>query len=86
VLACELAKSTVSGTECALPARLQTLTREGTTIGVADNFDGSVTLTRDITQIPQIKTGIWLIDSWVSSALLPKFSAGVMSPDYRRGR
>lgn len=75
-LACELAAAACGADECALPERLQTVTRQGITVGVS------------LTGEAWHDTGIWSIDSWVSSIV--KRPAGVFSvrsPDYRpKGR
>lgn len=82
-LACELAKAYMSDPSCGLPKRLQTVTRENVSVTVADPFQGAAPMTWNVTDIPQTKTGIWLIDSWVAGILTPRHSATVMSPDRR---
>jgi len=58
VLATELAKMLVGDASCQLPKRLQALTRQGVTLEtVYDNF----------ATLKQGLTGIWAIDSWVTS-------------------
>ncbi|WQY99822.1 hypothetical protein [Microbacterium phage MO526] len=77
-LACELAAAACDSEDCALPERLQTVTRQGVTVGVS------------LTGEAWHDTGIWSIDSWVSSIVKrPVGVFGVRSPDYRpsaRGR
>lgn len=73
VLACELAKAACNDKSCALPQRVQTVTRQGVTIAMLDSFD----------DVGKGRTGIWLIDSWVSSIIDPPRPAKVHSPDLR---
>jgi hypothetical protein len=75
VLACELAKAACNDNSCQLPQRLQTVTRQGMTVGIVDSFQG----------LGDGKTGIWLIDSWTSSikGQNAKGFAGVRSPDFK---
>lgn len=80
ILAAELAKAACGAADCQLPQRIQTVTRQGLTVGVVDSFQG----------LGDGKTGIWLIDSWTSSVkgANARAMAGVRSPDYaprRRG-
>lgn len=70
-LACELALS-ACGEECALPERIQSLSRQGISMTFQD-------LTADT-----IETGIWSIDSWVDSATKPRPYASVKSVDTMR--
>lgn len=78
ILACELAKAACGDADCQLPQRIQTVTRQGLTVGIVDAFQG----------LNDARTGIWLIDSWTSSVRGPtaKPKAGVRSPDYRPSR
>lgn len=62
VLACELAKAACNDSSCQLPKRIQTLTRQGVTVGFSDDFSG----------LDEGKTGIWLIDSWTASVKTPQ--------------
>lgn len=71
VLANELAKILCNDNTCALPQRLQTITRQGVTIGFQDLFEG----------LDNGMTGIWIIDSWISSVTRPVALAGVRSVD-----
>lgn len=73
-LACELAKAWTRDTSCALPQRIQTITRQGVTMAMVDPFTG----------LEKGHTGIWLIDSWVSSVNLPRRSGAVYSVDIPR--
>lgn len=78
VLACELAKAACNDGTCQLPKRIQSLTRQGVTIGFTDDFRG----------LDDGRTGIWMIDSWTASVKAPqaKAHAGVRSPDYQQPR
>ena len=74
VLACELAKAACRDSSCALPQRIQSITRQGVTVAVLDAFD----------DIDSGHTGIWLIDSWVSSIVKPLRPGRICSPDVPR--
>jgi len=71
-LASELYKAACGGVGCELPARLQTLTRQGVTINAV--VDEMVNTGR---------TGIWIIDSWTASVTQPDIGFSLASPDYR---
>lgn len=75
ILACELAKAACRDNTCQLPQRVQTVTRQGVTVGIIDSF-------RDL---GEGRTGIWLIDSWVAAVRgsARKAFAGVRSPDFK---
>jgi hypothetical protein len=73
VLARELAKAACGDTSCALPRRIQSITRQGVAI-VMDSFE----------DLAKGGTGIWLIDSWVSSVTAAPAPARVYSPDVSR--
>lgn len=68
-LACELARAACNDDDCALPERLQTVTRQGITVGVFASEEAWK------------QTGIWSIDNWVSSVTQPKPFASVRSVD-----
>ena len=74
-LASELAKAACGDTSCKLPSRLQTITRQGVTMAMLDDFSRS---------LEKGYTGIWVVDSWIASVNGPRPAAVVMSPDYRR--
>jgi len=75
VLACELAKACVGADGCRLPKRIQTLTRQGVTIGFQDRFEG----------LSLGRTGIFEIDAWAEAARFrAKGGASVISPDVPR--
>jgi len=70
VLACEFAKSAL-GRDCELPQRVQSVTREGVSVAILDSFEG----------IEAGRTGIWLVDSWVTSVTKAPRRSQVFSPD-----
>ena len=71
-LACELAKAVCGADDCRLPTRVQTITRQGVTIGVLDTFEG----------LDAGKTGLWAVDSWVAS-VTQAASGGFYDPQAR---
>lgn len=73
-LACELAKAYTADNTCQLPQRVQTVTRQGVTVGVMDDFEG----------LEKGMTGIWTIDSWIQSVLQKRPATNVVSPDQYR--
>jgi hypothetical protein len=75
VLACEMAKATL-GRDCSLPQRVQSVSREGVSIAVLDTFEG----------LEAGRTGIWVVDSWVTSVMNAPRKARVLSPDTRTAR
>ena len=75
-LAVQLAKAACGDKTCELPQRVQTVTRQGVTVAMLDSFD----------DIDKGHTGIWLIDSWVSSMTKPATQSRVLSPDVPRTR
>lgn len=77
VLALELAKAACNDSTCRLPQRVQSITRQGVTIAMLDAFD----------DIEKGHTGIWIIDSWLSSINHAPQPSRVYSPDVRpKGR
>lgn len=74
LLACEMAKALCKDSTCALPARLQSITRQGVTMAVLDDFK----------DLDEGRTGIWLVDSWVASIMRPALASQVYSPDVPR--
>lgn len=76
VLAQELAKAACGAEGCQLPKRLQTITRQGITVGFQDAFE----------DLERGGTGIWLIDSWVTSVTRAPQAPRVFSPDVPRDR
>lgn len=73
VLACEMAKAVRGDGDCALPQRLQTVTREGVTVGIVDSFE----------DLADGRTGVWVVDAFIAAATRPRRRPSVMSPDYR---
>lgn len=78
VLATELAKALCNDKDCNLPQRVQSVTRQGVSIGaVLDSFE----------DLREGRTGIWLIDSWVAGVNAPvPARPAVYSPDASRSR
>lgn len=79
-LACEMAKAACGSSNCQLPQRLQTITRQGITTAFLDSFTEMYT---------EGTTGLWLVDSWVGSINGPSRRRGpgrVASPDVRPPR
>lgn len=70
-LANEIFKALCDDEDCRLPERVQTVTRQGVTVGFADDFAG----------LEDGKTGIWLVDAWVSSVRTMRRPSRVYSPD-----
>ena len=73
VLALELARAACSDRDCSLPQRVQSVTRQGVSVDILDEFD----------DVKEGRTGIWLIDSWVASVSRPNRGGRVYSPDRR---
>ena len=71
LLACELYKSFTADPTCGLPSRVKTVSRQGVTVGIFDTFEG----------LDEGRTGLWAIDSWISSVTRPRDYVGVVSPD-----
>lgn len=70
LLADEMAKAVLADASCKLPQRVQTITRQGVTVGMLDPME-------DLG-----RTGVWLVDSWVESVTKAPGGVSVMSPDY----
>lgn len=75
VLANEFARAFCRDSKCALPVRVQQVSRQGVSI-VMDTFD----------DLERGGTGIWMVDSWVTSIMKPAQTSTVLSPDLHRGR
>jgi len=73
-LAAELCKALNNDRSCALPKRVQSITRQGVSMEFVDTFD----------DIEDGHTGIWVVDSWVASVMKAPVRPMVLSPD-RRG-
>lgn len=76
VLALELAKSACQDRDCSLPQRVQSVTRQGVSVDILDEFE----------DVKEGRTGIWLIDSWIASVSRPNRGGRVYSPDRRNKR
>jgi hypothetical protein len=78
LLAIELAKAYTNDPSCQLPQRLQTVTREGVTVGFQDSFES----------LDKGRTGIWAIDSWIASVNPTGMTrrARVWTPELARAR
>ena len=74
VLAAEMAKALCNDSGCQLPQRVQSITRQGVTVAVLDTFEG----------LSDGKTGLWIVDSWVTSVTTTYSPSGVYSPDIPR--
>lgn len=59
-LACEFAKAFCGDNTCQLPQRVRTITREGVTVAMQDNFSMLFGTLGPM-------TGIWKIDQWIAS-------------------
>lgn len=74
-LMCEFLKACLKRDDCALPRRLQTITRQGVTMGFADQFEN----------LGVLRTGIWEIDAWIEQGrYVGTPQATVLSPEVPR--
>lgn len=76
ILACEYAKGLCGDDSCRLPRRVSSITRQGITLAMLDNFD----------QLGVGYTGIWEIDDWITTYTTnlrvgPWQASAVSSPD-----
>lgn len=71
LLANELWKAACGAADCALPQRVQTVTRQGVSVAVLDAFE----------DVAEGRTGIWAIDSWIASVTRPPSGGRVVSVD-----
>lgn len=75
LLMCEFLKGCMQAGDCRLPRRLQTITRQGVTMGFADQFE----------QLGILRTGIWEIDAWIEQGRFAgAASPSIVSPDVAR--
>lgn len=75
LLACEFAKACAGDSGCRLPQRVQTVTRQGVTIGFQDSFD----------TLDDLKVGIFEIDAWVAASRWTGTARPrILSPDVPR--
>jgi hypothetical protein len=71
-LMCEFLKSCLKRDDCQLPRRLQTITRQGVTIGFNDRFEN----------LGIMRTGIWEIDAWIEEArFVGAATPSIISPE-----
>lgn len=73
-LANELAKALCGDNDCELPVRTTTVSRQGVTLGFMDMFEG----------LDDGKTGIWIIDAWITSVRPSRPIASVRSVDVKQ--
>src|SRR5690606_17272865 len=72
LLMCEFLKSCLKRDDCQLPRRLQTITRQGVTLGFNDRFEN----------LGMLRTGIWEIDAWIEqSRFVGAATPSILSPD-----
>lgn len=78
LLTVEMARALCNDAACALPKRVQSITRQGVSVAVLDAFE----------DLDEGRTGLWLVDSWVASVNRTFPRSSVRSPDYpmQRGR
>jgi len=77
VLACELSKACANDSTCRLPRRVQTITREGVTVGFQDRFE----------TLADLRTGVWEVDAWIESNRTTRWrDAAIVSVDRPRAR
>lgn len=76
ILACEYAKYICGDNSCQLPKRVSSITRQGITMAMIDNFQS----------LDQGYTGIWVIDDWIAEQNKPTRPSSVTSPDVPRPR
>lgn len=75
ILACELAKACVDDSGCRLPKRVQTVTRQGVTIGFADHFEG----------LEDLRVGLWEVDAFLEASRSTRWrQPSIWSPDVPR--
>ena len=65
-LAVQLEKAACAADDCALPQRAQSVTRQGVTVEILDEFEDTL----------KGRTGIWLVDNWVASVTQPRKASG----------
>lgn len=79
-LACQLARQMCGDGTCQLPARVTTVTRQGVTVAMMDNFAALQSASGPL-------TGIWGIDQWIASVNYSARKRGrVLSPNVRATR
>lgn len=70
-LACEFAKAMCGSEECRLPKRVSSITRQGITLAMLDNFD----------KLSVGGTGIWEIDDWITT-----YTTNLRTGPWQRGQ
>lgn len=77
-LAVELGRARDHSGECALPQRIQSVTREGVTVGIMDTFE----------HLDKMRTGLLEVDMWLASVNPHRLTRrpSVWSPDLARTR
>jgi len=74
-LMCEFLKSCLKRSDCQLPRRLQTITRNNVTLGFNDRFEN----------LAIMRTGIWEIDAWIEeSRYVGAATPSIISPELPR--
>ena len=74
-LMCEFLKSCLKRDDCQLPRRIQTITRQGVTLGFNDRFEN----------LGMLRTGIWEIDAWIEqSRYVGSATPTILSPELIR--
>jgi hypothetical protein len=74
-LMCEFLKSCLKRDDCQLPRRLQTITRQGVTLGFNDRFEN----------LSIMRTGIWEIDAWIEETrFVGAATPSIISPELPR--
>lgn len=72
ILTCEFLKACIGDETCRLPKRVQTITRQGVTVGFQDAFEN----------LPDLLTGMWEVDAWIVAARNARWAAPTIgSPD-----
>lgn len=75
LLACELFKAAQADPSCGLPSRVQTVSRQGVTVGIIDSFES----------LSDGRTGLWVVDAWIASVTAKRTVASVRSVDKAEG-
>jgi len=82
ILASELAKAIYDQGNCNLPLRMQTITRDGISVELAQPFQRITSSTKSALDDPaKSPTGIWLIDTWIDGVNIQRPYSSVRSVD-----
>lgn len=74
ILAAELGRAALDDSACALPERVQTITRQGVTMAILDTFD----------DLAKGRVGLPRVDMWIASVNVKRSAARIaVSPDVR---